>query len=101
MATVDAAGKVTALNAGTAVITATATADETREATCTITVTHATLEKVNAKAKKFIKVSSGGKVTVKKGLAKGTYKIKVKITAAATRNYKAKTLKKTVKIIVK
>ena len=59
------------------------------------------LEKVPKKAKKFIKVSFSGKVTVKKGLAKGTYKIKVKITAAATKNYKAKTLKKTVKIIVK
>ena len=40
-----------------------------------------------------------GKVTVKKGLKKGTYKITVQIKAAATKNYKAAT--KTVNIKIK
>lgn len=50
-----------------------------------------------AKASKKIKVSKAGKVTIKKGLKKGTYKITVK--AAATKNYKA--AKKTITIKVK
>ena len=40
---------------------------------------------------KKITVSKAGKVTVKKGLAKGTYKVKVKVKAAGNTNYKAKT----------
>lgn len=36
-----------------------------------------------------IAVSSTGKFTVKKGLKKGTYKVKVKISAAAKGNYSA------------
>ena len=59
------------------------------------------LKTVPKKAKKYIKVSSAGKVTVRKGLKKGTYKIKVQITAAATSNYKKTTATKTVKVIVK
>lgn len=43
---------------------------------------------------------STGKVTVKKGLKKGTYSIKVKVKAAGTKNYKAKTLTKTFKVKV-
>ena len=42
-----------------------------------------------------------GKVTVKKGLKKGTYKVKVKVKAAGTKNYKALTKTVTFKIIVK
>ena len=43
-----------------------------------------------------------GKVTVKKGLKKGTYKVKVKIKAAGNSNYKASAYKTvTFKIIVK
>jgi hypothetical protein len=42
-----------------------------------------------------------GKVTVKKGTAKGTYKIKVQIKAAATSNYKAATVTKTITVKVK
>ena len=34
-----------------------------------------------------------GKVTVKKGLKKGTYKVKVKVKAAGTKNYKASSAK--------
>ena len=59
------------------------------------------LSKVPKKAKKYIKVSKAGKVTVKKGLKKGTYKIKVKITAAETKSYKKTTVMKTIKIVVK
>ena len=39
---------------------------------------------------KKIAVGKAGKVTVKKGLAAGTYKVKVKVTSKATKNYKAK-----------
>ena len=46
-----------------------------------------------------IAVSSTGKFTVKKGLKKGTYKVKVKISAAAKGNYNAGS--KTVTITVK
>ena len=35
-----------------------------------------------------IKVASGGKITVRKGLKKGTYKVKVKVKAAGNANYK-------------
>lgn len=43
-----------------------------------------------------------GKVTVKKGTAKGTYTIKVKVSAAGTSNYKAgASATKTVKVTVK
>lgn len=42
-----------------------------------------------------------GKVTVKKKAAKGTYKIKIKIQAPATKGYTAATLTKTIKVIVK
>ena len=50
---------------------------------------------------KKITVSKAGKITVKKGLKKGTYKVKIKVTAAGNANYKAKTKTVTVKIIVK
>ena len=48
-----------------------------------------------------ITIAKGGKVTVKKGLKKGTYKVKVKVTKAATANYKVKTVTKTLTIKVK
>ena len=47
--------------------------------------------------KKYIKVSKTGKVTIKKGAAKGTYKVKV--TVAAKGGYSKTT--KTIKIVVK
>lgn len=43
--------------------------------------------KKDSKAKNKITVSSSGKVTVRKGLKKGTYKLKVKITAAGNNHY--------------
>ena len=49
---------------------------------------------------KKIAVSKNGTVTVAKGLKKGTYKVKVKVTAASSTNYKAasKTMTVTVKV---
>ena len=44
---------------------------------------------------------SRGMGKVKKGLKKGTYTLKVKITAAKTTNYKKTTVTKSIKIIVK
>ena len=43
--------------------------------------------------KKIAISKTTGKVTVKKGLKKGTYKIKVKVKAAGNANYKASALK--------
>ena len=45
--------------------------------------------------------SKTGKITAKKGLAKGTYRIKVKVTAKGTGNYKAASKTVTVTVIVK
>ncbi|MDD7209333.1 MAG: hypothetical protein PUH29_04680 [Lachnospiraceae bacterium] len=64
--------------------------------------TKATSSKITYKvtgknAKKYIKVSKKGKVTIKKGIKKGTYKIQ--ITAKATKNYQSAT--KTIKIVIK
>lgn len=50
---------------------------------------------------KKITIASNGKVTVKKGLKKGTYKVKVKVTAAGNDNYKAGSKTVTFKIKVK
>lgn len=54
-----------------------------------------------AKGNKKITVAKNGKVTVKKGLKKGTYKVQVKIKAAGNANYKAITKTVTTKIRVK
>ena len=52
--------------------------------------------------KKITIAKKTGKVTVKKGLKKGTYKVKVKVKAAGNANYKASKVKTvTFKIIVK
>ena len=53
--------------------------------------------KKTAGSKKII-VSKAGKITVKKGLKKGKYPIKVKVTAAGNKTYKAKS--KTVKLTI-
>jgi len=50
---------------------------------------------------KYFKVSSDGKVTVKKGLAKGKYTLKVKVTAAKTKNYLKTTRTKTLIVTIK
>ena len=58
-----------------------------------------TFKKVSGNKK--IKVSKAGKVTVKKGLKKGTYKVKVKAAVAATDNYAGASATKTIKVVVK
>lgn len=74
-----------------------------------VTVTALTVKKAQGK-KSFKKLSGNkkitvntktGKITVKKGLKKSTYKIKVKVTAKGTTNYKSASITKTVKIKVK
>ena len=56
-----------------------------------------------AKYKKYFKVAkSSGRLTVKKGLPKGTYKVRVKVRAAGTKNYMSSGWKTvTVKVRVK
>lgn len=58
-------------------------------------------KKYIGKAKKYLSVSGKGAVTVKKGTPKGTYKVKVKISQAASYNVNAKSVTKTVKVKVK
>ena len=56
-----------------------------------------------AKIKKYLKINAKGVITFKawKKAKKGTYKIKVKITVKGNSKYKPKTIKKTVKIMIK
>jgi hypothetical protein len=55
----------------------------------------------NSKSKKALSINKkNGKITVRKGTAKGTYKMKVTVKAAGTATVKAKTVKKTVTIKV-
>lgn len=56
-----------------------------------------TVAKYYGSSKKYLSVSSAGKVTVKKGTPKGTYKVKVKV--AAKGSYKGTT--KTIKVVVR
>ena len=53
--------------------------------------------------KKFVKINSKGVITISKWAKakKGTYKIKVKISAAGNKNYNSKLINKTVTIKVK
>ena len=64
-------------------------------------VTYKLVSVKKAKFKKYFKVSKSGKITVKKGLKKGTYKLKVNVTAAGNANYEPLTKIVTVKIKVK
>ncbi len=59
-----------------------------------------TFKKVKGNAKISVAAKTG-KITVKKGLKKGTYKVAVNVTAAGTNIYKKLTKKVTVKIRVK
>ena len=54
-----------------------------------------------AKGNKKITVAKNGKITVKKGLKKGTYKVKIKVKAAGNSAYNAKAITVTVTIKVK
>ncbi|WP_026526370.1 endo-1,4-beta-xylanase [Butyrivibrio sp. VCD2006] len=58
-----------------------------------------TYKKVSGNKK--IKISKTGKITLKKGLKKGTYKVKVEVTAAGDKNFAAATKPLTIKIKVK
>ena len=62
-----------------------------------------TYKKYNKVGKSKITVSKAGTITVKKGLKKGTYKVKVKVTTAATSKYTAcyKIVTVTIKVKVK
>ena len=65
-------------------------------------VTFSVSKWTTAKAKKYLTVNkSTGKVTAKKGTPKGTYKFKVKVSAAGNKNYKAGAKTVTVTIVVK
>ncbi len=54
-----------------------------------------------SKGNKKIKVAKNGKITVAKGLKKGTYKVKIKVKAAGEGLYKPATKTVTVKVVVK
>lgn len=58
---------------------------------------------ISKKIRKLCKINSKGVITIKKWkkAKKGTYKIKVKVTAAGNSNYNAKTITKTIKIKIK
>lgn len=63
---------------------------------------HGTLSFVKKSGNKKITINKKtGKVTIKKGLKKGTYKVKVKVTASKSGNYKKETKTVTFKIKVK
>ena len=53
-----------------------------------------------SKGNRKITVAKNGKITVKKGLKKGTYKVKIKVTAAGNADYNAAVKTVTVKIKV-
>jgi hypothetical protein len=65
----------------------------------TVTNNEGKLTYAKASGKKNFTVAKNGKITVKKGTKKGTYKIKVKVTAAATNNVDSAS--KTVKVVIK
>ena len=56
---------------------------------------------VPANARKYMTLSSGGKLSIKKGIKAGTYKIKIRVTAAETKNSKKATGTKEIKIVLK
>ena len=62
-------------------------------------VTYKAVKSISKNAMKWVKVAKNGRVAVKKGAAEGTYKLKVKVTAAGNDAYKSKS--KTVKLVVK
>ena len=53
--------------------------------------------------KKLVRINSKGVITIRKWAKakKGTYKIKIKITAKGSKNYNKRTITKTVKIVIK
>lgn len=66
------------------------------------TVSYKLVSVTKSKYKKYFSIAKKtGNVTVKKGLKKGTYKVKVKVTAAGNTEYKPKSITKTFKVVVK
>ena len=65
------------------------------------TVTYKLDSVSKAKYKKYFKVSSAGRITVKKKLKKGTYTLKISVTDAGNGNYNPATRQVIVKIKVK
>ena len=64
-------------------------------------VSYKAVKSVTKNAKSKVKVAKNGKVTVKKGTKKGTYKLQVRVTAAGDTFYKkgSKTVTLTVKVV--
>ena len=58
------------------------------------------MAKKDRKAKNKITVYSKGRITIKRGLKKGRYSIRVKVTAPGNETYKAKTKMVTVTVKV-
>ena len=89
VATVDAAGKVTAVGAGTATITVT-TADGNHTATCTVTVTRPYIPPANPNYRITVEATQGGTVTADPTAAKaGTT---VTLTPVPHRGYQVGTV---------
>ena len=89
VATVDAAGKVTAVGAGTATITVT-TADGSKQATCSVTVTRPYIPPANRNYKITVEATQGGTVTADPTAAKaGTT---VTLTPVPDRGYQVGTV---------
>ena len=66
----------------------------TKDAKDKKTYTLVSAKKGSKSYKKYFKINkTTGKVTIKKSLKKGTYKVKVKVKAAGNSNYKASTVK--------
>ena len=68
---------------------------------CTLSKAQGKVTYKKSKVPAGITVASNGKITVKKGLKKGAYTIKVQVTAAGNANYKSATKTVSVKITVK
>ena len=77
--------------------------EKTIKASAAIKVTNAAGKVTYAKksGNKGIKVAKSGKITVTKGLKKGTYKVKVTVKAAGNSTYKKASKVATVKIVIK
>ena len=64
-------------------------------------VTYKLTKVTKAKYAKYFKVSSAGKITVRRKLPKGTYRLRVKVSAAGTDAFKAGYKTVTVSVVVK
>lgn len=75
---------------------------KSKQTVSAITVTKAIgkMSYTKSSGSKYLTIASNGKITVKKGTKKGTYSIKVKVTAAGNPNYKnaSKTVSVTIKV---